>query len=943
MKKTVFLIAFALVGIISLQAKSIYVDNKVATTGNGSLISPYLSIIEANTAAVIGDTIQLRAGTYRESVKIGKTGLTLQPYNNEVVTLNGCDILTSWTQVGTSSVYSTTMAWNISTFQQSNQVFVDGKMLNLTRWPHLTTKLNGEYDRINAPENAKASSVTGTAGAYVFNKATLFNNAATAATWVGAQAWVNLSHNGFDGQGCSGTITNSSTTSFTISGCDGHGITENPWGLGVNTEFYAFNPTSASVNANGGVTALLAEGEWWKDGNTLYVYLPGGAVPSSTANGPNLVEAKARVYTISPTTAAVTMSSTTIKGFKLFATSITTDNNAATRAATGPATSNVIDGLDVKYVTHFTDQSGDWQIGWSAQSGIIVSGSKNIIKNCKFQYSAASAISLLGTSNKVLNNDMLDMNYSVSEAGAINTGKWSCISSNSEIAYNSITNVCEQGSNMRNFNNTNKGTPGIARYHHNKISNFMVRTSDSGGFDSYGNKKGMVRIDHNVFDGATNELAIGIYFDFDTEGIIDHNLFWNVNRPMQFNQNASNGYGAVRVYNNTALSSNAGFAGILNGIENWGPSFDVRNNITTGNLLQGPAGSIITNNLGVTDIAGQSALFNNVAANDYTLKSTATAAIDKGVLLPYTEGSIGAPDLGCFETGVTPWKAGVGNIKPEFALVDSIITIKADPTPKTYSFIVTAAGYCEFPGTNVSLVLGAMPTGVTASLSAATVAINGTVTLTINTNSALTKGGTLTLTGTSGATTFVRTYAFVATPVLTSIVVTPPAASQLQKVNDFVTFKAVAYDQDSKPLDPQPVMSWMLGAGSLGKINTSGKYIVQALSNAESVTATSGAVSGSFSFKVPYSPTAIDEVMNDNFKVYPNPAKSEVIIEIPFDKGGDTSLKIIDFTGRIVYNKSIISLQKEIINVSDLSNGIYLLVTNQGNTQVTKKLVIQKF
>jgi hypothetical protein len=840
------------------------------------------------------------------------------------------------------------MSWNIITGAQSNQIFVDGKMLNLTRWPHLTSKdANGEYDRLYAPQNLKATSMSGVAGAYIFNNPSAFPDATTAARWNGAQAWVNLSHNGHDGQGCSGIVNNTSLSSFTISGCDGKGITENPWGLGIGTEFYAFNPIAANVTANGGVTALLAEGEWWKNGNTLYVKLPGGVAPSSTGTGTNVVEAKKRIYCIAPSSIAQTLSNTTIKGFKLFATSITIDNNAVLRTTgtAAAATGNVIDSLDVKYVTHFTDQSGDWQVQWSAQSGIIISGTNNVIKNCNFQYSAASAISVLGTKNKVLNNNMTDMNYNVTEAGAINTGKYGALCTDSEIAYNTITNICEQGSNMRMFKNSDKASPGKARYHHNKISNFMIRNSDSGGFDTAGGIKGMIRIDHNVMDGATNVLAIGIYFDYDLEGIIDHNLFWNVNRPIQCNQQptVANGTGPIKMYNNTAISSSFSERGIQNGVDTWSPSFDVRNNIASGVIPFGPEGSIISNNFSVTNASMLNTLFNNVSTNDYTLKSDASTVIDQGVILPYTEGYVGSPDLGCYESGTTPWKAGYGNIKPEFALVDSVVSFKANGIPASYSFKVFAVGYCEFPGTSIDLKLGELPTGVTATLSSTSVSPDGSVTLTINTTSALNKSGVLTLTGTSGIYSFTRSYPFVANPVLTTISIAAPPATALQTVNSFYTFTAKGYDQDGKLLDPQPSFTWTCTptSGTIGSV--SGKYVVKSFADPVSVTATSSSsLSSTFTFKTPYSPTAIDEVMNDIFDVYPNPAQSDLTVKMPFDKGENASLKIIDFTGRVVLNKQITSFEKEIISVSELSNGIYLLVASQGNKQVSRKIVVRK-
>ena len=920
---------------------------QAATLSVGATGFTYTTIQAAVTAAVTGDIVEVHAGTYREVVTISKTGITLRAFAGDVVTIDGCDLLTTWISDG-SGVYHTTMAWDVTASEQSNQIFVDGKMLNLARYPKLTIKdANGYYDLINITENAKASNVTNLTNVslgtdiYSFNKTALFPTAAVAAMWNGAQIWINLSSGrswGLDGQGWTGLVSSTTTGSVSATGCGGHGISDQPWGLGATQEFYVFNPTAANVTANGGVTALLAAGEWWKNGTTLYVKLPNGSAPSATGAGTNVVKAKKRVYSIVPSSAAG-LASTTIKGFKLFATSITTDNASPTRtSALTTATGNVIDGLDVKYVTHFTDQTGDMQMHWSGQSGVVVSGKNNVIKNCNFQFSAASAITVIGDNNHVLNNNMLDMNYNVSEAGAINTGKLTTACTNSEIAYNTITNVCEQACNMRQFSNTSVLSPAMSRFHHNVITNFMIRNYDSGAFDCFGNDKRSTRIDHNIISNATNPLAVGIYLDFAGGAIIDHNLFYNVDRPIQVNQDGSAALGAwvpVKIYNNTAMGSSS--LGIVAGVGGFGRYFDVRNNIATGSIAAAGAGAIVSNNLA----SATTTLFTASASNDYSLKSTSTTAINTGVMVPYIQDvTDGKVDLGCYEYGVPKWTAGYGTMQAEFALVDSVISIPATGLVKSYSVKVTAIDYAGFTGTSVALSLGTLPTGVTASMSASTVAIGGFITLTITTDATCTKSGILTLTGTSAGLTFVRSYRFVAIPTPTSISITaPPTTASLQTVNSFYTFVATVYDQDGNALSPQPSINWSAVGGS---INTNGKYVVTALSNPASVTATVGGVTKTLTFKTPYAVvSAIEELTNDLLKVYPNPAQSEVTVDFP-SQGGNVSLSLVDFTGRMVYNRQADSAEKQSIDLSSFSTGIYLLVAKQGDVVLTKKLVVRK-
>jgi hypothetical protein len=80
--------------IASSQAKDIYVSP--TGTGSGTSTSPYGSIQSAVNAAVAGDTILLRAGTYKPTtnIQITKSGtrtapITLRSYQKEKVILDG--------------------------------------------------------------------------------------------------------------------------------------------------------------------------------------------------------------------------------------------------------------------------------------------------------------------------------------------------------------------------------------------------------------------------------------------------------------------------------------------------------------------------------------------------------------------------------------------------------------------------------------------------------------------------------------------------------------------------------------------------------------------------------------------------------------------------------------------------------------------------------------
>src|SRR5579871_6908347 len=72
----------------------------VATNGSdsnaGTLASPFRTIQQAANHAAWGDVVDIRGGTYHETVKPPHGGITFQNYNGESVTVSGADQLTGW-------------------------------------------------------------------------------------------------------------------------------------------------------------------------------------------------------------------------------------------------------------------------------------------------------------------------------------------------------------------------------------------------------------------------------------------------------------------------------------------------------------------------------------------------------------------------------------------------------------------------------------------------------------------------------------------------------------------------------------------------------------------------------------------------------------------------------------------------------------------------------
>ncbi len=667
--KTVLKLSFPLIVLSILCSTPIFALNYyVAKDGNNtnnglSLSSPFLTIQKASQVAIAGDVVNVRAGVYRERVNMGANGVTFQAYENEEVTINGTDLITSWTLVS-GSTYLSTISTNLDARFGSNQIFSDGKMMELTRWPNQTS------DDIIMPSNAKANGATASGNIVTLLDAD-FNQPNN--LWVGAKIWVNLSRKNADGQGRTYTVLSTGAGFITFDYGSTPILTDTPWGVGDQTEYFLFNPTPAGVAAAGGIDAVLDNGEWWKDGSSVYVKTPNGAAPNTTTNqGVNTIEYKTRPFAFLAIGANNQRSNVTIRNFNLFACAITTtDQLNSGIALINPASNreiiyelaqnNLIENINAKYVSHLVDMAGDYQaqhIGWS---GFILAGRNNTMRNCKIQYSAASAISIQGFGNKVLNCEVADANYFCSNAGAINNGY---VSLNTEIANCKIYNTPIMAIYIRSWKNNDPNIPGVARIHHNEIYNCMRRSGDSGAIDMAAQEGRWARIDHNTIYNTLQDAMIGtdkcgVYLDFGSfenggngfvgRYIIDHNVIYNITLPILLNKLRD-----LQVYNNVALSREPNKNSIGDASGGFGHSTIKLYN----NIVNAPFGITMTSSdkrNNITNAQGTvlNDLFVDAAAGNYQLKATATAAIDMGIsVAPYDDPIVnGIPDIGAFEFG----------------------------------------------------------------------------------------------------------------------------------------------------------------------------------------------------------------------------------------------------------------------------------------------------
>jgi hypothetical protein len=104
-----------------------------------------------------------------------------------------------------------------------------------------------------------------------------------------------------------------------------------------------------------------------------------------------------------------------------------------------------------------------------------------------------------------------------------------------------------------------------------------------------------------------------------------------------------------------------------------------------------------------------------------------------------------------------------------------------------------------------------------------------------------------------------------------------------------------------------------------------------------------GAVANKSTVRFYNSTVSFDELINTpgSFYMYPNPAKDLITIDVSDNNNGQTILCIYNIFGSIIKTESLNQNQGS-INISDLSNGLYIVTINSKALTLNQKLIIQR-
>lgn len=628
----------------------------------GTLANPFQTIDYAAGYAVAGSTVFIRAGTYRESVTPPNSGtaanpITFKPYNNEAVTITGLDAIVpgsngagAWTQHSGSiwKIQLTSAYGNGS--QGRNAVFANGALVNEARWPNVSA--TGDFvrffDRSNMAETDSATLNSGAASPYpcTYTDSALAGFATGA--WTGAQmrfvpGWQWVAY--------SAAITGFSGTTLSFN-------------FGSNLSYNIPSPYDRYF-LFGRLIALDSAGEAYfddagRDGAQymLYLWQLGGGSPAGST-----VELGRRDYAID----LGAVSYLRFENLHLLAGALRTLSTTA---------NCVFDRLEVE------DGGNDWKafsgpdsvrlygagnqflnstVRGSPNYGIRIDGQDHVVRNCVVRDTLETGISAERTAANIV----------IERTTCFNAGP-SAISANGHPAHVRNCHLYNNGLLSTDVGTLNAQAAGDTLgsewaynwVHDNQAVSDPSRTWNGGpgirlDVDA-ATANWNLAIHHNVVWNTTQDNNIIVWALNDTEDALPNTA------TRIFCNTCENGFGVQRGRSGAMHAGAFAFRNNLAGGDFSFPSNTTATGMTLANNLFADGVTLQGYLAGGTRLAGASV--SEVRYGDpgwvspgnanFQLRADSPALNVGTVLAPYTDGSVGAPDLGAIERGLPAFTAG---------------------------------------------------------------------------------------------------------------------------------------------------------------------------------------------------------------------------------------------------------------------------------------------
>ncbi|MFL2619953.1 MAG: hypothetical protein ACJ0O0_02020, partial [Flavobacteriaceae bacterium] len=485
-----------------------------------SLAAPYETLSHAIDQLTAGDILYIREGTYRETITIDEDGtsgnlITIQNYNNEVVTIDGTvDVTGTWSTYG-----SVSGAYQLTSYSTDiTQLFVDDEPMVNARWPnaqfnddsifsHSTWAQGDEGDDDN-PNSVQGSLQI---DEDIYNPGSLDLNNSIGVLNIGSFKTETVkitSHT--QNAGADDVITYGYTggtdADYSTTYKDKH-------------HYYFFEGKLDFMDTNN---------EWFHDktNDILYLYPDDGLNPSTTGR---TIKAKTTDYRVTFSGANYI----TFKGINFFATTIDIQNS---------------DYLSIEECNFYFPSASKRMLGLTSGLGstnvtsLNASSDNNTIKKCLFENAEGEALVIKGDSNEIENNYFHHIDWSASDLNGLMvtmycTGDSNTFTKNtihttgasatvlpgtaSTFSYNEVTNTGLLQSDGAVFQGTKNYVEG-SNVHHNFIydtEKYAFRYDAPGGDAAVAGSYG--RMHHNIADNTNGLMIKG------NNQIIAHNTVMN--------------------------------------------------------------------------------------------------------------------------------------------------------------------------------------------------------------------------------------------------------------------------------------------------------------------------------------------------------------------------------------------------------------------------------
>lgn len=788
-----FLSFFFVLFSISLYSQSTYYVAPSSSGGsdsnNGSIGSPFETIqYGINQLSSGGDILYIRAGTYRETITINKTGasgnpIIIEAYSSEEVTIDGTvDITGSWTSHGNGIYKLSSYSTNIT------QLFVDDEPMVNARWPNAQFNDDSVFSHSTWAQGDENTLSDTDDPDYVDDRS--INGSLQIDEDIFDPGVGGIGNSALDLNGSIGILNIGSFKTWTVA-ITGHTqnassddvITYNTGDIGTYKDkhhYYFFE---------GKLSFLDTNNEWFHDksDNTLYVYPDYGDLSNRTIKG------KTTDYSVTFSGAQYV----TLKKINFFAT---------TFEMTGNSDYNTVEQCNFYYPSASKRMLGTTDgLGTPNVTELGSNADNNTIEKCLFENTEGEALVIKGDTNTIKNNYFHHIDWSASELQGLMVSIYCTGTSNifqentihttgasatvlpgrtSTFSYNKVTNTGLLQSDGAVFQGTKNYVQGSV-VHHNFIydtEKYAFRYDAPGGDATQAGSYGIMH--HNIADNTNGLMIKG------NNQIIAHNTILNTinnrNDIIILSEDCSNN--STYLYNNLAkrigahrsatsfsltsdspmpMAGNAGGSnyGYIKVSSSWRAcqNGDSYYNATAGSgSSQNNIDEINVTRTGLSYNSDVESLLNYNSGDGKTESDyhpTSNTIIDQGVsptttpsssgnyggtgpalnnLVPHTNAG-SAADIGAFEVGES-WTAG------------------ADWSPKFYKVIwKTSAGSTAWntasnwstgvvpdADNNITIPAGAsnMPV-VSSSVSVKNLTVNSSATLTVDSGVTLTVNGNL--------------------------------------------------------------------------------------------------------------------------------------------------------------------------------------------------------